>query len=194
MKVKNSKNQIFNAELIINNNSGEKFYKISSKHYDDVITEKEFKRFYKVAESKTINYYNELNTLKDKVLERIGKINEELNYVEIRLNGIDKKSEEGMKLQQTIDRYENDKKYYSDILEVIKDKLVDFQAIQSRVNLEREIDLSELYSQLGIDLNQLQSRFKNQDQDVELITNDNQDQQEKVKEEIQETSIGENNQ
>lgn len=190
MKVKNSKNQIFNAELIINNNSGEKFYKISSKHYDDIITEKEFKQFYKTAESKTINYYNELNTLKNKVLERIGKINEQLNYTEIRLNGIDKKSEEGMKLQQTIDRYENDKKYFNDILEVIKDKLVDFQAIQSRVNLEREIDLSELYSQLGIDLSQLQSRFKNQNQDVELI---NQDQQEKVKEEIQETSIDKNN-
>lgn len=189
MKVKNSRNQIFNAEVIIDNNSGNKFYRIASKHYDNIISEKEFKQFYKVAESKTINYYNELNTLKDKVLERIGKINEQLNYTEVRLNSIDKKSQEGMKLQQTLDRYENDKKYYSDILDVIKDKLVDFQAIQSRVNLEREIDLSELYSQLGIDLNQLQNRFKNnQDSNVELIPEENNQNN------IEENSIEEQNQ
>lgn len=189
MKVKNSKNQIFNAEVIIDNNSGNKFYRIASNHYDDIISEKEFKQFYKVAESKTINYYNELNTLKDKVLERIGKINEQLNYTEVRLNGIDKKSQEGIKLQQTLDRYENDKKYYSDILDVIKDKLVDFQAIQSRVNLEREIDLSELYSQLGIDLNQLQNRFKNnQDSNVELMPEENNQNN------IEENSIEEQNQ
>ena len=170
MKVRDFNNQVFDAEIIIDNNSGVKFYKIANCN-EDILDEKHFNNFYKIAESKTVNYYNELNTLKEKVLERIGKINELISYTDVRLNSIDSKSQEGMKLQQSLDKYEADKKYFNDILEVIKDKIVDFQAIQSRVNLEREIDLSELYSQLGIDLNKLQTRFKEEDIDVQLIDN-----------------------
>lgn len=170
MKVRDNYNQLYNVEIIIDNNTNNKFYRVANQSDDRIVTQKEFnENFHKVAESKTVNYYNELNTLKDKVVERIGKINERINYVDIRLGSIDKKSQEGMKLQEQLDRYEEDKKYYNDILENIKDKIVDFQSIQSRVNIEREIDLAEIYSQLGIDLNELQSRFKNEDESVELI-------------------------
>lgn len=169
MKVRDNYNQLYNVEVIIDNNTNNKFYRIANQSDDRIVTQKEFnENFHKVAESKTVNFYNELNNLKDKVLKRIGDINERINYIDSRLNTIDKKSQEGIKLQDTLDKYENDKKYYSSILDTIKDQIVDFQSIQSRINLEREISLSELYTQLGIDLNEFHNRFK--DEEVELIT------------------------
>lgn len=169
MKVRDNYNQLYNVEVIIDNNTNNKFYRVANQNDDRIVTQKEFnENFHKVAESKTVNFYNELNNLKDKVLKRIGDINERINYIDSRLNTIDKKSQEGIKLQDTLDKYENDKKYYSSILDTIKDQIVDFQSIQSRINLEREISLSELYTQLGIDLNEFHNRFK--DEEVELIT------------------------
>ena len=48
-------------------------------------------------------------------------------------------------------------------MENVKDKIVDFTSLQSRVSLEREIDLQELYSAIGVSPEKLEQK------DVELF-------------------------
>lgn len=115
------------------------------------------------AESQTVDYYKELINIKDKLIERINKINQAIKYTNARLSGLDANSPEGEKLDVSLTKYEDDLKYFQDVLEDVKDKIVDFQALQSRVSLERQIDLNQLYNDLGVDPTTLQ------EEDVEII-------------------------
>ena len=100
--------------------------------------------------AKAVDYFAELDLIKDKVVERINKINEVLRWVESRLSLLGKDSPEYQKLQNDEEKYKQVLKYYQKVLENVKDKIVDFQSLQSRVNLERQIDLQELYSSIGL--------------------------------------------
>ena len=113
---------------------------------------------------KAVDYFAELDLIKDKVVERINKINEVLRWVEARLSLLGKDSPEYQKLETDQEKYKQDLKYYEKILENVKDKIVDFQSLQSRVNLERQIDLQELYNSIGL------SPEKLEQQDVQITT------------------------
>ena len=103
------------------------------------------------AESgKAVDYFAELDLIKDKVVERVNKINEVLRWVESRKSLLGKDSPEYQKLEADEEKYKQDLKYYEKVLDNVKDKIVDFQSLQSRVNLERQIDLQELYSSIGL--------------------------------------------
>lgn len=103
------------------------------------------------AESgKAVDYFAELDLIKDRVVERINKINEVLRWVESRKSLLGKDSPEYQKLEADGEKYKQDLKYYEKVLDNVKDKIVDFQSLQSRVNLERQIDLQELYSSIGL--------------------------------------------
>lgn len=123
------------------------------------------------AESQTVDYYKELINIKDKLIERINKINQAIKYTNARLSGLDSNSPEGEKLEISLNKYEDDLKYFQDVLEDVKDKIVDFQALQSRVSLERQIDLNQLYNDIGVDPSTLQ------EEEVEIIP-DNQENEE----------------
>lgn len=168
----NKKNaRIYKVASIIDFPGEGKIYSLKNKKEDLLIREAELKKNYipyinqKLikAESQTVDYYKELINIKDKLIERINKINQAIKYTNARLSGLDKNSPEGAKLDQSLKKYEDDLKYYQDVLEDTKDKIVDFQALQSRVTLERQIDLTTLYNDLGIDPETLK------EEQVELI-------------------------
>lgn len=160
----NKKNAgIFRVASIVNFPGEEKIYFLKSKKEDLFIRESELKNKFTPyvdaktvkAESQTVDYYNELINIKDKLIERINKINQAIKYTNARIASVDKNSPEGAKLQESLDKYNDDLKYYQDILEDVKDKIVDFQALQSRVTLERQIDLTTFYNELGINPDEL---------------------------------------
>ena len=113
---------------------------------------------------KAVDYFAELDLIKDKVLERINKINEVLRWTDSRKSLLEKESPEYQKIDQDEIKYKEDLKYYQKVLDNVKDKIVDFQSLQSRVNLEREIDLQELYSSIGLSPEKLEK------QDVQITT------------------------
>lgn len=111
-----------------------------------------------------VDYFAELDLIKDKVIERINKINEVLRWTESRKSLLNKETPEYQKIEADEQKYKDDLKYYQKVLDNVKDKIVDFQSLQSRVNLEREIDLQELYSSIGL------SPEKLKNQDVQIVT------------------------
>ena len=113
--------------------------------------------------SQPVDYFKELNNIKDKLLERIDKINQVIKWIEARKSTLDSSSPEYEKLDKDEEKYKQDLKYFQKVLENVKDKIVDFTSLQSRVSLEREIDLQELYSACGI------SPEKLEQEDVQLI-------------------------
>lgn len=144
------------------------------------------KNFIKKVKSEhlsSVDYFAELDNIKDKVLERVNKIQEVLRWVEARKNLLDKQSPEYEKLDQDEVKYKEDLKYFQKILDTVKDKIVDFQSLQSRVNLEREIDLQELYAQIGLSPEKLEKK------DVEIIKPTKEIQH--PKEEIKKTEVEE---
>ena len=115
-------------------------------------------------QGKAVDYFAELDLIKDKVVERINKINEVLRWTESRKSLLEKETPEYQKIEQDEEKYKEDLKYYQKVLENVKDKIVDFQSLQSRVNLEREIDLQELYSSIGLAPEKLEKK------DVQITT------------------------
>lgn len=116
------------------------------------------------AAGKAVDYFEELDLIKDKVLERVNKINEVLRWTDARKSLLESDSPEYQKIDADEQKYKDDLKYYQKVLDNVKDKIVDFQSLQSRVNLEREIDLQELYSQIGL------APEKIEEQDVQITT------------------------
>ena len=122
---------------------------------EDVINTK----FNKVqASNQSVDYFKELDNIKDKVLERINKINDVLRWTDARKNSLDKSTPEYQKIEADEQKYKEDLKYYQKVLETVKDKIVDFQSLQSRVSLEREIDLNELYNSIGLSPEKLEQQ------------------------------------
>ena len=132
------------------------------------------------AESgKAVDYFAELDLIKDKVVERVNKINEVLRWVESRKSLLGKDSPEYQKLEADGEKYKQDLKYYQKVLENVKDKIVDFQSLQSRVNLERQIDLQELYSSIGLAPEKLEEK------EVQITTESPSEVSEKEVQEVQ---------
>lgn len=122
------------------------------------------KFFIKSSElSEPVDYFKELNNIKDKVLERVDKINQVIRWIEARKGTLDTATPEYEKLDKDEEKYKQDLKYFQKVLENVKDKIVDFTSLQSRVSLEREIDLQELYSQIGLSSEKLEQK------DVQII-------------------------
>lgn len=119
---------------------------------------------YSAEQGKAVDYFAELDLIKDKVIERINKINEVLRWTDSRKSLLNKDTPEYQKIDQDEIKYKEDLKYYQKVLDNVKDKIVDFQSLQSRVNLEREIDLQELYSSIGL------SPEKLENQNVQITT------------------------
>ena len=115
-------------------------------------------------QGKAVDYFAELDLIKDKVVERINKINEVLRWTDSRKSLLEKETPEYQKIESDELKYKEDLKYYQKVLETVKDKIVDFQSLQSRVNLEREIDLQELYNSIGL------SPEKLEQQDVQIVS------------------------
>ena len=128
---------------------------------------------------KAVDYFAELDLIKDKVVERVNKINEVLRWVESRKSLLGKDSPEYQKLEADEEKYKQDLKYYQKVLENVKDKIVDFQSLQSRVNLERQIDLQELYSSIGLAPEKLEEK------EVQITTESPSKVSEKEVEEVQ---------
>ena len=146
----------------------ETLYKIESKQGDSVLVKEStinnsFTK-YSAEAGKAVDYFAELDLIKDKVVERINKINEVLRWTESRKSLLEKDTPEYQKIEADEEKYKEDQKYYQKVLDNVKDKIVDFQSLQSRVNLEREIDLQELYSSIGL------SPEKLTNQDVQIVT------------------------
>lgn len=129
---------------------------------------------YSAEAGKAVDYFAELDLIKDKVIERVNKINEVLRWTESRKSLLEKETPEYQKIESDEEKYKEDLKYYQKVLETVKDKIVDFQSLQSRVNLEREIDLQELYSSIGL------SPEKLENQDVQIMTESPSEESEKV--------------
>ena len=119
---------------------------------------------YSAESGKAVDYFAELDLIKNKVIERVNKINEVLRWTDSRKSLLNKDTPEYQKIDQDEIKYKEDLKYYQKILDNVKDKIVDFQSLQSRVNLEREIDLQELYSSIGL------SPEKLENQNVQITT------------------------
>lgn len=113
--------------------------------------------------SQPVDYFKELNNIKDKILERVDKINQVIRWIDSRKGNLNNSTPEYEKLDKDEEKYKQDLKYFQKVLENVKDKIVDFTSLQSRVSLEREIDLQELYSAIGI------SPEKLEQEDVQLI-------------------------
>ena len=139
---------------IINVPEQEPLYKLEDRYGKTrLIKRSAFDRLFikrKAESTKAVDYFAELDLIKDKVVERVNKINEVLRWVDSRLSLLGKDSPEYQKLEADEEKYKQDLKYYEKVLEKVKDKIVDFQSLQSRVNLERQIDLQELYSEIGL--------------------------------------------
>lgn len=119
---------------------------------------------YSAESGKAVDYFAELDLIKDKVVERVNKINEVLRWTDSRKSLLDKQTPEYQKIEADEQKYKDDLKYYQKVLETVKDKIVDFQSLQSRVNLEREIDLQELYNSIGLSPEKLEKK------DVQITT------------------------
>ena len=91
-------------------------------------------------------------------MERINKINEVLRWTDARKNTLDKSTPEYQKIDSDEQKYKEDLKYYQKVLETVKDKIVDFQSLQSRVSLERQIGLNELYNSIGLSPEKLEQK------------------------------------
>lgn len=129
---------------------------------------------------KAVDYFAELDLIKNKVVERVNKINEVLRWTESRKSLLNKDTPEYQKIDSDELKYKEDLKYYQKVLENVKDKIVDFQSLQSRVNLEREIDLQELYSSIGL------SPEKLENQNVQIVTETPSEESEKITEKTEE--------
>lgn len=170
--IKKSSKALYNVSRVIDFPGEGKIYCLQHRFEKVFIREADLKKQFMPyhrnikAESQTVDYYNELINIKDKLIERINKINQAIKYTNARLSGLDTNSPEGEKLDQSLTKYEDDLKYFQDVLEDVKDKIVDFQALQSRVTLERQIDLNQLYNDLGVDPSTLE------EEKVELIPED----------------------
>lgn len=128
------------------------------------VKEAELKKKFVLANSPTADYYSELSKIKESVLARINDINQAIRYTEAKIAGMDKNTPEYDKIKTDLDKYQQDLKYYQDILEDVKDKIVDFQSLQSRITQERDIDLQTLYSEIGLDPQTIKQ------QEVELVS------------------------
>lgn len=111
-----------------------------------------------LAKSQAVDYFKELDLIKDKVLQRVNKINEVLRWTDARKNTLDSNSPEYQKIEKDQIKYKEDLKYYQKVLETVKDKIVDFQSLQSRISLERQIDLNELYNSIGLSPEKLEQK------------------------------------
>lgn len=141
-----------------------KMYCVENKDSKFFIKEADLKKKFILASSPTADYYAELTKIKNSVLQRVNEINQAIRYTEARLAGMDKSTPEYEKLSTDLEKYQQDQKYYQDILEDVKDKIVDFQSLQSRITQERDIDLQTLYSEIGLDPNSVKK------QDVEIVS------------------------
>lgn len=158
----------FIVASIINVPSSENLYKLEdscgeTSLVSESIINKDFIKKIKSEHLTSVNYFEELDTIKDKVLERVNKINEVLRWTDARKNLLDKETPEYQKIEKDELKYKEDLKYFQKVLDTVKDKIVDFQSLQSRVNLEREIDLQELYAQIGLAPEKIETK------DVEII-------------------------
>lgn len=109
----------------------------------------------------SVDYYNILNVLKNKTLERIYNIN---YYIKLNYDSqviYNKDTEEYKKIEDDIVRYEKDLKYYQSILESIKDYMIDFQTVQSRISIERETAIQDISSKLGIKQEEVSKQIEN---------------------------------
>lgn len=141
-----------------------KMYCLENKENKFFIKESDLKKKFILASSPTADYYSELTTIKESVLKRVNEINQAIRYTEARIAGMDKNTPEYEKLSVDLEKYQQDQKYYQDILEDVKDKIVDFQSLQSRITQERDIDLQTLYSEIGLDPKSVKK------QEVEMVS------------------------
>lgn len=157
---------------IINMPGSEKVYCLKNNKNTIFVTASQLKNNYKKVKSaiETVDYYQELTNIKDKVMERINKINEVLRWSEARINGLEKGTPEYEKIDTDIEKYKDDDKYWKKVLEDVTDKIVEFQTLQSRVTLERQISLQELYTSLGLTKEDLDKKIE--EKPVSLIQED----------------------
>lgn len=159
-------NKKFIVSSVINVPNGENLYRLEDSDKNiSLVPETNINKFFIKSEqsSQPVDYFKELENIKDKVMERIDKINQAIRWIDARSNGLDSSTPEAQKLEQDNEKYKQDLKYYQKVLENVKDKIVDFTSLQSRVSLEREIDLQELYSAIGL------SSEKLEQEDVQLF-------------------------
>lgn len=152
-------NKKFIVSSIINVPNGENLYKLEDENRNiSLVSETNVNKFFIKSEktSQPVDYFKELENIKDKVMERIDKINQVLRWTEARKGTLDSSTPEYQKIEQDEEKYKQDLKYYQKVLENVKDKIVDFTSLQSRVSLEREIDLQELYSAIGLSSEKLE--------------------------------------
>lgn len=176
-------NAKFIISSIINMPEQETLYKLEDERGQSVIIKQstlDASFIKQSAESgKAVDYFAELDLIKDRVVERVNKINEVLRWVESRKSLLGKDSPEYQKLEADEEKYKQDLKYYQKVLENVKDKIVDFQSLQSRVNLERQIDLQELYSSIGLAPEKLEEK------EVQITTESPSEVSEKEVQEVQ---------
>lgn len=156
----------FIVASIINIPTEENLYKLEDENGETMlIPQSSIDKFFITAATETnaVDYFKELDNIKNKVLERVNKINEVLRWTDSRKGLLNKDTPEYQKIEADEVKYKEDLKYYQKVLENVKDKIVDFQSLQSRVNLEREIDLQELYNSIGLSPEKLEKK------DVQLI-------------------------
>lgn len=159
-------NKKFIVARVIDAPNNLKLYKLEDENSNTLLVPETHvnKFFIKSRESsEPVDYFKELSNIKDKVLERVDKINQVLRWIEARKSNLDNSTPEYEKLEKDEEKYRNDLKYFQKVLENVKDKIVDFTSLQSRVSLEREIDLQELYSAIGVSPEKLEQK------DVELF-------------------------
>lgn len=142
-----------------------KMFCLENKYDKMFVKEAELKQKFVLASSPTADYFSELNKIKDSVLERVNEINQAIRYTEARISGLDKATPEYEKVSADLEKYEQDLKYFQDILEDVKDKIVDFQSLQSRITQERDIDLQQLYSEIGLNPDTVEHK-----EEVELVS------------------------
>ncbi|MCM1260611.1 MAG: hypothetical protein NC222_06610 [Staphylococcus sp.] len=142
-----------------------KMFCLENKNDKIFVKESELKKRFILASSPTADYFSELNKIKESVLSRVNDINQAIRYSEARVSSLDKATPEYEKVSSDLEKYKQDLKYYQDILEDVKDKIVDFQSLQSRITQERDIDLQQLYSEIGLDPNSVEHK-----EEVELVS------------------------
>ena len=147
---------------IINVPTSQKLYKLEDELGETILVPENYinRNFIKksVEAGKAVDYFKELDLIKDKVIERINEIQKVLRWTSARKSMLDKETPEYQKIDKDEIKYKEDLKYYQKVLENVKDKIVDFQSLQSRVNIEREIDLQELYNQIGLSPEKLEKK------------------------------------
>lgn len=180
--VHNKSKEKFIVASIIKVPQQEDLYKIEANNRESILVKKSTIDKYFTIQSaeagKAVDYFKELDLIKDKVLERVNKINEVLRWTDARKSLLDNDTPEYQKIDADEQKYKDDLKYYQKVLDNVKDKIVDFQSLQSRVNLEREIDLQELYSQIGL------APEKIQQQEVQITTETPSEESKEVVEEV----------